>query len=97
MNRAEQLVHYIVAHSVSALYPLLACPQVKQCKHFQDPAVRRLLARELRVLRSLPKHPCVVELLDAFSSSTSGRPHFVFDLMERSLHDVSALCISSQM
>jgi hypothetical protein len=39
--------------------------------------VRRLLARELSTLQSLPSHPCVVEFLDAFMGSGSGRPHMV--------------------
>ena len=50
--------------------------------------VRRLLLREIRILRSLPRHPCVVTLLDAFRSHSSGRPHLVFEHMERSLHKV---------
>ncbi|KAG2447882.1 hypothetical protein HYH02_007338 [Chlamydomonas schloesseri] len=57
---------------------------VKVCKHTEDPVVRRLLLREVGVLRSLPRHPCVVELLDAFRSRSSGRPHLVFECMERS-------------
>ncbi|KAG2426087.1 hypothetical protein HXX76_013275 [Chlamydomonas incerta] len=59
---------------------------IKQCKHATDPLVRRLLLREIRILRSLPRHPCVVALLDAFRSQSSGRPHLVFERMERSLH-----------
>ncbi|KAG2453978.1 hypothetical protein HYH02_001024 [Chlamydomonas schloesseri] len=59
---------------------------IKQCKHATDPLVRRLLLREIRILRSLPRHPCVVALLDAFRSQSSGRPHLVFEHMERSLH-----------
>ncbi|KAG2495826.1 hypothetical protein HYH03_006065 [Edaphochlamys debaryana] len=59
---------------------------VKVCKHLQDEGVKRLLLREIKVLRALPAHPCVVRLLDAFRSQATGRAHLVFELMDRSLH-----------
>eukprot|EP00198_Chlamydomonas_reinhardtii_P005443 XP_001694779.1 predicted protein [Chlamydomonas reinhardtii] len=68
--------------------PLGRIVAVKQCKHAQDATVRRMLLREIRILRSLPHHPCVVTLLDAFRSQGSGRPYLVFEHMERSLHKV---------
>ena len=57
--------------------------------------VRRMLLREIRILRSLPHHPCVVTLLDAFRSQGSGRPYLVFEHMERSLHKVGPQVASS--
>ncbi|KAG2426086.1 hypothetical protein HXX76_013274 [Chlamydomonas incerta] len=67
-------------------HPLGRIVAVKQCKHTEDATVRRLLLREIRILRSLSPHPCVVTLLDAFRSQGSGRPYLVFEHMERSLH-----------
>ncbi|GFR45289.1 hypothetical protein Agub_g6397 [Astrephomene gubernaculifera] len=58
---------------------------VKQCKHTDNPEITRMMHREIRVLRSLPPHPCIVPLLDAFRSRSSGRIHLVFKLMERNL------------
>ncbi|KAG2495827.1 hypothetical protein HYH03_006066 [Edaphochlamys debaryana] len=59
---------------------------VKVCKHVHQEGVKRLLLREIKVLRALPAHPCVVRLLDAFRSQATGRAHLVFELMDRSLH-----------